>query len=138
MLQRKTTTKKDKKKAIKKNTGLVLIVIGLFFVLISLLSIRFLTRDQLFVSPLSDNQNSTSERLEENLKKNKINYISIQTNDDLSYLVKLSEKEEVIIDPAKDIFFQLSSLQLIASQLKIEGKTFSRLDFRYKKPVITF
>lgn len=138
MLQQKTTTKREKKKAIRKKMGLFLIIIGLLFIVISLFSIKFLTHGPLFVSPLSGNQDSVVSILEKELKKNKIAYIGIQTNDDLSYIVKLNEKEEVIIDPKKDILSQLSSLQLIASQLKIEGKTFLRLDFRYKKPVITF
>lgn len=138
MLQQKTTTKREKRRIIRKKTGLILIVVGLFFILISLFSIKFLTNNPLFVSPLSESQDSITSRLEKELKKNKINYIGIQVNDDLSYSVKLNEKEEIIIDSKKDILYQLSSLQLIASQLKIEGKTFSRLDFRYKKPVITF
>ena len=73
-----------------------------------------------------------------NGKSKNISYISIETAKDLSLIIKLDKERQVIIDPDKDINQQLSSLQLILSQLKIEGKLFKRLDFRYQKPIISF
>lgn len=138
MLQRKITTKRDKKIRIRKKSGLVLILLGLLFIATSLFLIKFFTHDPLFVSPLSQIHDSTDTSLVKELKKNKVEYQEIKTNNDLSYLIVLKENQEVIIDPKKDISLQLSSLQLIIAQLKIEGKAFSRLDFRYEKPVIVF
>lgn len=137
MLLRKPPTKKEKRKATKKRLGLWLIIIGLFLICISLAGIKFLTHDPIFLSPLSQNQDSLMSRLTSDLKDKGIEYQEIVTNDDLTVTVKLKDNQEVIIDTKKSLSGQLSSLQLIVSQLKIEGKTFRRLDFRYQKPVIT-
>jgi len=138
MLQQKTATKKEKKKASRKRIGLFLIIVGLHLIAVSVFLVNFFNKDPLFLSPLSDNQESVNSKLVEELKEKNIRYKTIETNQDLSLIVKLDGGGEVIMDPKKSISSQLSSLQLITAQLKIEGKTFSRLDFRYQKPVITF
>lgn len=45
---------------------------------------------------------------------------------------------EVILSLEKDIATQIASLQLTIANLTIEGKRFSRLDFRFDKPVISY
>lgn len=138
MLPRKTITKRQKKEASKKKLGTVLVFIGLFMIALSLFFTAYLEKKPKPLSPLSKNQKSVNSTLEESLKKKNISFQSIDTANDLSIIVKLDKNKEVIIDPDKDIGEQLSSLQLIITQLKIEGKSFKRLDFRYQKPIITF
>ncbi|EKD85931.1 MAG: hypothetical protein ACD_37C00574G0002 [uncultured bacterium] len=138
MLPRKTITKRQKKEASKKKLGTVLVFIGLFMIALSLFFTAYLEKKPKPLSPLSKNQKSVNTAVEESLKKKNISFQSIDTANDLSIVVKLDKNKEVVIDPDKDIGEQLSSLQLIIAQLKIEGKSFKRLDFRYQKPIITF
>ena len=132
----RTVTKKQKKTAYKKRLGLLLIFIGLLFVNLVLIYATFLEKPKPIVSPLSKNQMSSTKQIEMALKERNIEYVSISTQKDTTYLIKLKEGE-VILDPSKNVDQELSSLQLILSQLKIEGKTLKRLDFRYEKPIIT-
>ena len=138
MLPVKTVTKKQKKEASKKRTGTFLIFIGLVLIVVSLFYTAFFEKVPKPISPLSKNQTSVNSIIEKTLKSKNIPFISIETSKDLSLIIKLSKDSEVVIDPNKDIDQQLSSLQLILSQLKIEGKLFKRLDFRYQKPIISF
>lgn len=57
---------------------------------------------------------------------------------DEGYLIKVKEGEKILFSKDIDIATQISSLQLVLSRLTIEGKRFSRLDFRFEKPVVTF
>ncbi len=133
----RTVTKKQKKSAYKKKLGLSLIFIGLLFVNFVLIYVTFLEKPKPIVSPLSKNQISSTRQIEMAIKERNIEYVSISTQQDTSYLIKLKDGGEVTLDPGKNTTQQLSSLQLILSQLKIEGKTLKRLDFRYEKPIIT-
>src|SRR3989344_6060501 len=134
MLPRRTVTKKQKKEASKKRLGILLVFIGLFVINIVLIYMTFFEKSEPIINPLSKNQTSSTALVESRLKEKKIPYSSIETRKDLKYLVILKSNAQVIIDPTKDIDQQLSSLQLILSQLKIEGKTLKRLDFSYQTP----
>lgn len=138
MIFKKTVTKREKKAASKKRLGILLIFIGLIAINFMLVYTAFLEKPKPIISPLSKNQISSNQVVERKLKESMISYESFSTEKDLSYKVKLKAGGEVIIDPNKDIEEQLSSLQLILKQLKIEGKALRRLDFRYQKPIITF
>lgn len=138
MIFKTTVTKKEKKKATRKRLGLLLILVGLFFVTFTLVYKAFLEKPRPIISPLSKNQISSTKMVEDKLHENKIEYTSFSTQKDLTYLLKLKGGGEVILNPSRDIDEQLSSLQLILSQLKIEGKTLKRLDFRFDAPIITF
>jgi len=135
-LPRKVVTKKDKKRAIRNKSLLIIISIGLMLLLIPLVYLSFFNKEPLFISPLSKNQNSNISQLESMLSEKNIKYSDVSTSKDLSFLIILEDGNEVIVDPNKDIEQQLSSLQLIISQLTIEGKTFKKLDFRFEKPFI--
>jgi len=91
-----------------------------------------------FLSPLAREKFKEGIELEKALKKESIKFIKITPQSDLSFLVELIDKEEVIFTSKKDFESQIASLQLIAKQLTIEGKRFKRLDFRYDKPMIMF
>lgn len=138
MLRRRTITKRQKREASKKRLGILLIFLGMILIAAFLAFLAFFEKKELFVSPLSTDQTSVNTRIEKLLKEKKVNYVSFYTAKDLSFILMLPENREVILDPNKNISEQLSSLQLILSQLKIDGKAFKRLDFRYQKPVITF
>jgi hypothetical protein len=138
MIFRRTVTKKEKRKAYKKRLGILLIFVGLLLVNFIFIYFAFLEKPKPIISPLSKNQTTSLKQIEIMLQKYKIEYISISTQKDLNYLVKLKNGAQIVLDPSKNIDQELSSLQLILSQLKIEGKTLKRLDFRYKKPIIVF
>jgi len=138
MLSRKTVTKKQKKEASRKKLGIIFVILGLVLVAFALFLELFFDKKPLYINPLSSNQNSTNSSIEKKLKDKKIEYSLVATFGDYAYSVTLLSGNEVIIDAKKDIDTQLSSLQLILSQLKIDGRIFKRLDFRYQKPVITF
>ncbi|MBI2622003.1 MAG: hypothetical protein HYW63_05170 [Candidatus Levybacteria bacterium] len=138
MLPQKTITKKQKKQKIRKQLFIGLIFIGLIVIFFILFYLAFLQKTPEFFNPLSRNQTSTGFIIRQTLMEKKINYKSISTSKDLTYRIVLDNNSEVIIDPKKNVEEQLSSLQLILARLKIEGKMFKRLDFRYQKPIISF
>ena len=84
-----------------------------------------------------DTQLQEIKTLEALLRKNNIQFSSISFSQGF-FVIKLSLGEEVFIAPSKNLELQISSLQLILSRLTIEGKKFSRLDFRFDKPVVSF
>lgn len=138
MLPRKIITKRQKKEQSRKKLGLILLFVGLVLISASLSFSAFLEKPDKPISPLSKDQSSVNSKIEKALRDKKIPYISVTTLKDLNYQILLDNKTEVIINSNKDIIEQMSSLQLILTQLKIEGKSFKRLDFRYQKPVISF
>jgi flagellar biosynthesis/type III secretory pathway M-ring protein FliF/YscJ len=138
MLPKRTLTKKEKKKIQRKKLGLSLIFIGLSLIAFMLFYLVFLEKDPPLINPLSKDQSSTDSKLIKILKEEKIAYKEIETTKDLKYRIKFDKNGEAILTPEKNLEEQIASLQLIISQLKIEGRTFKRLDFSYEKPIITF
>jgi hypothetical protein len=138
MIFRKTVTKREKRDAAKKRLLIILVLVCLIALNIVFLYKIFLQKPNPILTPLSKDQVSSTSVVEQKLKEEKVEYKSFDTEKDLNYLIKLKSGGEVIIDSSKDIDQQISSLQLILSQLKIEGKTLKRLDFRFEKPTITF
>ncbi len=138
MLPRRTLTKKQKKKIFRKRLGIILIFLGLLIIALMLFYLAFLEKDPPIINPLSKDQTSTGKTISQALRERKIQYKDLETTKDLKYKIKFEDNAEAIIDPKKDIDEQITSLQLILSQLKIEGKAFKRLDFSYQKPIISF
>lgn len=138
MLPKRTLTKKEKKKIQRKKLGLSLIFMGLSLIAFMLFYLVFLEKDPPLINPLSKDQSSTDSKLIKILKEEKIAYKEIETTKDLKYRIKFDKNGEAILTPEKNLEEQIASLQLIISQLKIEGRTFKRLDFSYEKPIITF
>jgi hypothetical protein len=138
MIFLRTITKKQKKRAYKKRLGILLIFIGLLLVNFILIYLAFLEKPKPIISPLSKNQQTSIKQIELSIKNKNIEYISVSTQKDSNYIIKLKNGAEVILDSGKNIDQELSSLQLILSQLKIEGKTLKRLDFRFQKPIIVY
>ncbi len=136
MLLQKPLTKKDKRKILRQHRGLIFVFIGLIMIITSLFFAAFLEKPAPIATPISKNQTTQYLKVEKILKDKHINYKTLDIQDDLSYKLVLNHNEEIFLDSKKDVAGQLSSLQLILSQLKIEGKTFRRLDFRFEKPVI--
>lgn len=138
MLPRRTLTKKQKKHNFRKRLAVGIFFSGLVVGVAALFYLAFFQKPPEFLNPLSKDQTSAGIKIAQVLKEKNILYKSVTTSKDLTYKIMLSKDSEVIIDPKKDIELQLSSLQLILKRLKIEGKTFRRLDFRYQKPIISF
>ena len=138
MLPRRTLTKKQKKEVSRKRLGIILIFLGLLIIAAMLFFLAFLEKDPPIINPLSKDQTSNGRIITNLLKEKKILYKDLETTKDLKYKIKFEDNAEAIIDPKKDIEEQITSLQLILSQLKIDGKAFKRLDFSYQKPIIAF
>ncbi len=138
MLPRRTLTKKQKKEISRKRLGIILIFLGLLIIASMLFFLAFLEKEEPIINPLSKDQTSSGRIISKTLKDHKIQYKDLETTKDLKYKIKFEDNAEAIIDPKKDIESQITSLQLILSQLKIEGKAFKRLDFSYQKPIISF
>lgn len=138
MLPRRTLTKKQKKEISRKRLGIILIFLGLLIIASMLFFLAFLEKEEPIINPLSKDQTSSGRIISKTLKDHKIKYKDLETTKDLKYKIKFEDNAEAIIDPKKDIESQITSLQLILSQLKIEGKAFKRLDFSYQKPIISF
>ncbi|MDO8658618.1 MAG: hypothetical protein Q7K55_07780 [Candidatus Levybacteria bacterium] len=138
------------KKKRKKINFIPVIIFFVFCLIFSvLLAARFLIFDKSsFISPVPGIlsvkgqkivvKNISGNNFETILKKSGINYSYILYSSDFSYVAKLESGEEIIFSAKKDVQAQVSSLQLIHSRLKIEGKRFVRLDLRYDKPVVVF
>ncbi len=138
MLPRRTLTKKQKKEISRKRLGIILIFLGLLIIASMLFFLAFLEKEEPIINPLSKDQTSSGRIISKTLKDHKIQYKDLETTKDLKYKIIFEDNAEAIIDPKKDIERQITSLQLILSQLKIEGKAFKRLDFSYQKPIISF
>jgi cell division septal protein FtsQ len=138
MIFKRTVTKREKRNAARKKLFFLLFFVFLILINITLIYKAFLEKPKPISSPLARNQISSTQSVEKKLKEINVNYTSIDTEKDLNYLIKLKDNSEVILDSGKSMDEQLASLQLILSQIKIEGKALKRLDFRYEKPIITF
>lgn len=129
----------------------ILIIGVIFFIIFFLISLLIISKNALpkkIISPIPQNvlSNNTLNVLSEEeslkklsliLKRNNISFSSLSEYDKNSFAVKLKSGEEIIFSSQKNLEYQTSSLQVILSRLTIEGKRFSRLDFRFEKPVIT-
>lgn len=93
---------------------------------------NFLSEKALFISPLSGKPGN---QLEVSLNKKNIEYSKLDEYPSY-YIITLKAGEAVTVSKNKNIDQQLSSLQLIQSRLKIEGKDFKSLDLRFAQPVI--
>src|SRR3989344_443989 len=121
-------TKKQKLRVKRKKFGLVLLLTGFSY----LVQLRFFP--DALISPISKQSFASIAAV---LERKKIAYESIEKIDNY-YLIRMKDNGEVLIPDKKNLEEQVSSLQLILARLKIEGKTFRRLDFRYEKTVILF
>lgn len=144
MLKKRSPDRK-KKRIVKKILVISCIAIGV----VGLLStgVYFLIMHKLqqpnYISPLASigfvqarQKDSKVELVKKELKKHNIEYTSVQQEKDAVLTVKLKDGGIVTFSSQKDIMTQIASLQYILSHLTMEGKLFTRLDFRFEKPVI--
>lgn len=75
--------------------------------------------------------------LKDTLDKSHVSFTEITSNGTVA-TVKLSESGEALIPLNKSLIEQVSSLQLILSRIRIEGKKVGRIDFRFDKAIVTF
>ncbi|QQG40464.1 MAG: hypothetical protein HYV37_02735 [Candidatus Levyibacteriota bacterium] len=112
----------------------------MFFSSVSLLYVVKFWQKKTFISPIAketfDSNIYDINSLQTLLKDKNISFSSVSPFDNASYLVYLKTGEEVLFSSKKPYDMQVSSLQLIIARLTIEGKRFSRLDFRFDKPAI--
>lgn len=81
---------------------------------------------------------SGSSDLKALLQQQHLSVNSLAINSDGSFLVILTDGEEIIFSKNKNLQEQIASLQLIRNRLTIEGKMAHRVDFRFDNPVVTF
>ncbi len=141
MFRKNNNFRNRKKIKIKrKKTSKIFLIVSLFILITILFIIAyyFLTvfSRASYINPLAAGKYKENIKLEEELSKANVLFITTTALNDSSFLVVLTDKEEVIFSSKKDLQSQIASLQLITKRLTIEGKRFKRLDFRYDKPVI--
>lgn len=78
------------------------------------------------------------QEIESALQKAGVTYEGVYSASQSAYIVKQKEGQEIILTSSKDIKMQVATLQLILSKLTIEGKTLSRVDLRFDKPIVVF
>lgn len=103
----------------------------------------------LYISPLSNvlsgtyvrlsgTQKSHEQEIKTLLEKKHIPFSHVASVDKGLIRVLLKDNQEILFSTSKSLESQTSSLQLVLSRLTIEGKRFTKIDFRFDKPVIVF
>lgn len=123
-----------------KKKGLIIFVIFALFlsILAVILYSTYWIKKPLFISPIGLNSQNLTKKLEKLLLDSGIEFSSIASQFNSSYMVRLKEDGEAILSLHKDFKKQIASLQAVLKQLTIEGKRVIRIDFRFDKPVVTF
>lgn len=142
MLRGKTPLRK-RKRIIKKIIVYSLGAVALLILLI-ILFILFEPKAS-FISPLPktflfqtvDQNEKNIKQIKELLSQKQLDYQSVSSSQS-SYIITLKNRTEVVISEQKGFDQQISSLQFILSRLTMEGKSFTRLDLRFERPVINF
>jgi hypothetical protein len=136
-MYQKQKTKKHYKQE-KRFKFLILFFILIFVLLSGILLYRIATfKKILFISPISSTGFHKNSDFEEKLKKAGVHYSDLKVVGD-SFQFNVLGQGHVTMAAQKNVDSQISSLQLILKRIKIEGKTFKSLDFRFDTPVITF
>lgn len=128
----------------QKGIGISLIVFGIGELIITCY-IMFFIPDP-FVSPIPvsftgkrpEIDDTNIQNIKKLLTKHDIYYDQVYMTKDGDYLIKMRSSGEVLFSKSIDIERNISSLQLVLARITMEGKQFSRLDFRFEKPVIVF
>ncbi len=136
MLQKKPTKKQARK--IRRTKFALLLLILIFLGICVFLAYRIWSfKKPAFISPVSNLGFYQNTAFENKLKEKGIDWENLKFENNI-YQFRVKEQGRVSISTKKNIDEQISSLQLILRRLKIEGRRFKSLDFRYDKPVIIF
>jgi predicted PurR-regulated permease PerM len=133
MKQKLRRTKHGKKKRL----AIFVLVALLSAILAIFLYSTYWAKKPLFISPIASNSQKLTKKLEKLLLDSGIDFSSITSQFNSSYMVRLKEDGEAILSLEKDFKKQIASLQAVLKQLTIEGKRLTSIDFRFDKPVIT-
>lgn len=76
------------------------------------------------------------EEIIHDLKSAHVSFDRVYASSESAYIVTRKEGGEIILTANKDIALQVATLQLILTRLTIEGKSLSRIDLRFDKPVV--
>ncbi len=144
MLRRKVVIHKQIRNNSVKKPLLISLTLSvcLFLTLLGFYFVPKILHSQQFVSPLatvSKEQSPTADinALKDVLNSKNIPFSEVSLTDEGAYLVILKGGQEVVFSKNKAFGLQVSSLQLVMSRLTIEGKRFTRLDFRFNNPIIS-
>lgn len=119
---------------------------GIFFLTIAAcvcFSLYFLLSGFHIISPLTtlglslDSQQLLA-KVQASCSKENISCKNVVIMPDGSIELTLGDVTTVFLSPRKDLEKQLASLQQVASQLTIKGKTLKRVDFRFDNIVVSF
>lgn len=144
MLPRKRLLKKERSKEAKKRLLFISVIAGLLGFSLIGIGILVLLKEPAFTSPLplfrplqaDDETKATKKDIEKILKEKKIEYENIEQIKSGIYTFDVVGHGEVTLNAKKDLYAQLSSLQVILVRLTMEGKKFERLDVRFDRPII--
>ena len=80
---------------------------------------------------------ATETELAKELKKSNLGVISLSINGEREILASLSGDTQVIFK-SEGIAQQVSSLQIMLSRFRIEGRIPKKIDLRFEKPIVVF
>lgn len=109
----------------------------------------FLFPSKPYISPLSkiaietfaldmNSKGVVEEKVKSLLSQKNIPYNSVVFKDQSEIAIILKNEEEIWLSQSKTLEEQISSLQFMLSRLTIEGKSFTKIDLRFERPVILF
>lgn len=136
-MRKRKKNNKRKKSRLRKKLLLVFLFLLIFLSSILFVFMGFVINNKFIISPVTRQQVEKKITLEQELKKQKIEYSEIRILQDY-YIIEIKDNGIALISQNKAIKKQVASLQLIINRLTIEGKRFKKLDFRYDKPLISF
>ncbi|MBU2632285.1 hypothetical protein KKG52_01085 [Patescibacteria group bacterium] len=136
-MRKRKKNNKRKKSRLRKKLLLVFLFLLIFLSSILFVFMGFVINNKFIISPVTRQQVEKKITLEQELKKQKIEYSEIRILQDY-YIIEIKDNGVALISQNKAIKKQVASLQLIINRLTIEGKRFKKLDFRYDKPLISF
>lgn len=129
---------------------LLFLISFVFFGALTLWALGYLFSIPLFnkkpyISPLSstlsaagsNKASNQAEDIKAILSKNHIPFKEV-LQDRVLITIILAGEEKIFFTKEKSLIDQTSSLQSILSRLTIEGKRFTKIDFRFDRPIVTY
>ncbi len=139
-IKRKKNLRKNQK--FEKVFIIIVVVVSIVLGIGSFFLFQQINSSYKYLSPLANSSSMTDEsrevkksQVEELLLKQKIKFDSVSASSS-AIIVQFEDDSVAILSTKKEMKKQISSLQFILTRLTMEGRSFTRLDMRFDKPVI--
>lgn len=131
--------RQEKRRKSLRNTVIIIPLIALF--LLASLTLpqvyQEITKSNKAYNPTSVISTSSTDDIQVKLHEKNIQFSEMKyLPDESGVYFKVNDTTEVYLSSQKDIEYQISSLQILLSQLTIDSKQAKRIDFRYVRPIV--